>query len=45
MSPNVEQLRAQLAELRKAEKASRAAIINAELALIIREWTRKVNGK
>lgn len=41
----VEQLRRQLAELRAKEAASRRAIIEAELALIIREWTRKVNGK
>lgn len=42
---NIEQLREALHQLRQQGKASRQAIIEAELALIIREWTKKVNGK
>lgn len=40
----IEQLRQRLAELRRLEKELSRAIVEAEIALILREWTRKVNG-
>lgn len=40
----IEQLRQRLAELRRREKELSRAIVEAEIALILREWTRKVNG-
>lgn len=42
---NVEQLRQQLMALRAKARAEQQELITAEMALIIREWTRKVNGK
>jgi hypothetical protein len=40
----IEQLRQRLTELRRREKELSRAIVEAEIALILREWTRKVNG-
>ena len=40
----IEQLRQRLTELRRREKELSRAIVEAEIALILRERTRKVNG-